>query len=347
MYRHLLVPTDGSYLSTEVINHAVDFARDAGAKITFFHAIPTYFASAHGVLVRVLSPDDANDAATGNVHAILLKGGAAAQAGRVPFATCFKVSDRPYEAILEAAEENGCDLIFMASHGPRSVGGLLLGSKTLKVLMHSRIPVLVSTVTRHAVNAAMNKAISVIQDKHHSLAAVLHELKRHVAEVSNAGAAPDFDLLQAALHYIRDFPETLHHPKEENYLFSKLRQRTNEVDHVLLELQAEHAVGPQYFANLEDALRRFTSDGDAASFLSKIGKYADFQFRHMRTEERVVIPAARTFLTKADWIDVAKTFIENDDPCFAYEQSQAFRKAFSTIARWSYPELDVTGSKET
>jgi nucleotide-binding universal stress UspA family protein len=53
------------------------------------------------------------------------------------------VSEEPYEAIIEAANRNGCDLIFMASHGRRGIAGLLLGSETLKVLTHSTIPVLV------------------------------------------------------------------------------------------------------------------------------------------------------------------------------------------------------------
>lgn len=346
MYSHLLVPTDGSYLSTEMIGKAVDFARDARAKITFFHAVPDYFSSSDGALMRVLSPGEANEAATGSAHAILLKAGAAAQAAGVPFDTCCRVSDRPYEAILQAAEEKGCDLIFTASHGPKSVGGMLLASETLKVLTHARIPVLVSSVARNAVDGAMNKAISIIQDEHRSLAAVIHGLKRHVADVRDAGADADFDLMRAALDYIRDFPDALHHPKEEEYLFSKLWRRTNEADHVFAELQAEHTLCPQLLANLEDGLRRFARDRDAGRFLGEIEKYAEFQFRHMRTEERVIIPAARTFLTAADWSCIAKAFGENGDPRFTHEQSEAFSKAFSTIARWSFPELDIAGSKD-
>ena len=53
------------------------------------------------------------------------------------------VSEVPYEAIIDAADRHGCDLIFMASHGRRGIAGLLLGSETQKVLTHSNIPVLV------------------------------------------------------------------------------------------------------------------------------------------------------------------------------------------------------------
>jgi len=339
MYRHLLVPTDGSFLSTELVNHAVDFARDAGARITFFHAIPDYFATADGALMRVVSPENAASAASANVHAILLKAGAAAEAASVPYGVCSRVSDRPYEAILEIAEEKGCDLIFTASHGPKSVGGLLLGSETLKVLMHASISVLVSTVARNAMNPAMNKAIAVIQDEHRSLAAVLHGLKRHVAEVRDTGGTPDFGLLQSGLHYIEEFPEKLHHPKEEDYLFSRLRRRTKALDDVFVELQAEHIAGPQSLARLNDAFLCFMAERDAACFLAEIDTYAAFQFRHFRTEERIVIPAARIYLTKEDWHHIAMAFSENEDPRFAYENSQPFRDAFSGIARRSFPEL--------
>ena len=67
----------------------------------------------------------------------------AAQDEGVPCETLFEVSDYPFEAIIRVAEQKGCDLIMMASHGRRGVGALLLGSETQKVLTHSKVPVLV------------------------------------------------------------------------------------------------------------------------------------------------------------------------------------------------------------
>jgi nucleotide-binding universal stress UspA family protein len=61
----------------------------------------------------------------------------------VDFSSLSLTNDVPYEAIIEAATQSGCDLIFMASHGRRGFSGLLLGSETNKVLTHSKIPVLV------------------------------------------------------------------------------------------------------------------------------------------------------------------------------------------------------------
>jgi nucleotide-binding universal stress UspA family protein len=66
-----------------------------------------------------------------------------AKAGGVPAEACCEESEQPYQAIIRAAEQRHCDLIFMASHGRRGVGALVLGSETQKVLTHCAVPVLV------------------------------------------------------------------------------------------------------------------------------------------------------------------------------------------------------------
>ena len=51
--------------------------------------------------------------------------------------------EHPYQAIIDAAKKNGCDLIVMASHGRRGIAAVLIGSETQNVVTHSSIPVLV------------------------------------------------------------------------------------------------------------------------------------------------------------------------------------------------------------
>lgn len=143
MYRHLLVPLDGSALSIGLVTQAVDFARSLGARITFFSARGDLGASGDGALLRSLEPRDFAEAAAGEASAILAKAVAAAGAFAIPCAAVARTGPRPYELILDVAAEQGCDLIFMASHGRRGLSGLLLGSETQKVLTHSKIPVLV------------------------------------------------------------------------------------------------------------------------------------------------------------------------------------------------------------
>ena len=98
----------------------------------------------------------------------------------------------------------------------------MLGSQTLKVLAGAKIAVLVSNVARNAEHSARDAAIATIKDEHRSLASVLHALRRIVAEAPERKTL-DTKLLRGAIHYLRAFPQTLHHPKEERYLFKRAR----------------------------------------------------------------------------------------------------------------------------
>lgn len=145
MFRHLLVPTDGSDLSDRAVGKAVSFAKEARARITFFFAAPDPDASVYGegALIRSLDPELLNQSIARQAMDVLARAQAPAQAAGVPSQTASTVAHEPYEAIIAAAAQHDCDLILMASHGHRGVKGLLLGSQTQKVLTHSKIPVLV------------------------------------------------------------------------------------------------------------------------------------------------------------------------------------------------------------
>lgn len=145
MFRHILVPTDGSDLSLETAKRAVSFAKEAGARITAFFAKPefpvTYFGE--GALIDPTTPERFAEMAEQQAQSYLQQVEKLAKDAGVACGTVSVTSDIPYEAIIDAATAAGCDLIFMASHGRRGIGGLLLGSETHKVLTHSTIPVLV------------------------------------------------------------------------------------------------------------------------------------------------------------------------------------------------------------
>jgi nucleotide-binding universal stress UspA family protein len=145
MFKNILVPTDGSELSSATVTRAVSFAREAGARITFFYAQPDFPMPIYGegALIDPTTPEQFSKAAAAEAATILEKAQAEATAGGVESVTDTAVSEIPYEGIIQAAERDGCDLIFMASHGRRGLKGFLLGSETQKVLTHSKIPVLV------------------------------------------------------------------------------------------------------------------------------------------------------------------------------------------------------------
>ena len=145
MFKHLLVPTDGSALSTDAVARAVSFAKEAQARITFVYAKPDYPIAFYGegALIDPTTPEKFAEMAEKQAEEVLQACEKSAKEAGVDATTVSTTSDVPYEAIIATAASEGCDLIFMASHGRRGFSGLLLGSETQKVLTHSKIPVLV------------------------------------------------------------------------------------------------------------------------------------------------------------------------------------------------------------
>ena len=145
MFRHLLVPSDGSQFSKDAVQKAVVFAKETGARITAFYAKPAppipYYGEGIGANWRM--PESFSELAERQAQEILGYAEELCRQSGVSCDTQALISDYPYEAIIDAATQSGCDLIFMASHGRRGLRALLLGSETHKVLTHSKIPVLV------------------------------------------------------------------------------------------------------------------------------------------------------------------------------------------------------------
>lgn len=145
MFQHILVPTDGSDLSQATVARAVSFAKETGARLSFFYAeppVPSVYAGV-GALSSPQALRTAHERLDSAAHDILGAAAQLAQAAGVPCEQVVRVGDKPYTLIIEAAQAQGCDLIFMASHGRRGLEALLLGSETQKVLTHAKIPVLV------------------------------------------------------------------------------------------------------------------------------------------------------------------------------------------------------------
>ncbi|MBX3631877.1 MAG: sulfate transporter [Acidovorax sp. SCN 68-22] len=143
MFQHLLVPTDGSSLSRQTATEAARFAKAAGAKITGFHALPELRLMGQHPGLPTDTRADFERQARAEADRALDTIQEAARAEGVACDTVMVASDRPYEAILRAARDRDCDLIFMASHGRRGIEAMIIGSETQKVLTHSKVPVLV------------------------------------------------------------------------------------------------------------------------------------------------------------------------------------------------------------
>jgi nucleotide-binding universal stress UspA family protein len=143
MYKHILIPTDGSDRSGKAVQYGIALAKSEGAKVSGITVTVPFH-------VFALDPDSLTDTPASYQKRMAAVAGkyleqirnAAAAAG----VTCDVISlehEQPYQAIIDTAKKNGCDLIVMASHGRRGLSALVLGSETVKVLTHSAIPVLV------------------------------------------------------------------------------------------------------------------------------------------------------------------------------------------------------------
>jgi nucleotide-binding universal stress UspA family protein len=145
MYKHILIPTDGSELAAKGVSAGIDYAREAGAKVLFFTAVPEYQIPSEAELMsrHVKSIAQYERESEAAARAVLDKVAADAKSANITFNTEFARSDRPYEAIIDAAKRHQCDAIFMASHVRTGLAALWHGSQTQDVLTHSDIPTLV------------------------------------------------------------------------------------------------------------------------------------------------------------------------------------------------------------
>lgn len=143
MYKHLLLATDGSEVAGTALAHGLDLARTVGARVTVVTVTMPWTAVAYGVYEGVTGRDVFDEASQKRAQAILADAAQQAAGRSVACATVHRSDVDPYQAILAVAQEAGCDLIVMGSHGRRGIERLLLGSETMKVLTHSKVPVLV------------------------------------------------------------------------------------------------------------------------------------------------------------------------------------------------------------
>lgn len=143
MYKHILVPTDGSPLANKAVDAAISFAADCGAKVTGYYAIEDMNMHHAGAYLTTELREEFDRRAQIAAEEHATEPAKAASAAGVDFDWRTSKVRYPHEGIIEAANESGSDVIFIATHGHGSLAAALLGSVTQKVLSHSKIPVLV------------------------------------------------------------------------------------------------------------------------------------------------------------------------------------------------------------
>jgi len=142
MFQRILVPTDGSELSSKAVNTALELAKKLGSHV---YALSVKEPFPYSAISEIQTPSpqvflDAQERlAQKHVQTVL----DACKAAQVPCQAHTVEADHPWEAIYDHAKKQECDLIVVASHGRKGVSALLLGSETQKVLTHCKVPVLV------------------------------------------------------------------------------------------------------------------------------------------------------------------------------------------------------------
>ncbi|HEU0290542.1 MAG TPA: universal stress protein [Burkholderiales bacterium] len=145
MFKHILLPTDGSKLSAKAVKRGIDLAKKSRARVTAIHVVPEFKMMVDEGITMLSTALKKRFEEEGRARAQKMLDDIARQARArgVRCTTLCMASDLPYQQIIAAARKNKCDLILMASHGRRGLSSLLLGSETAKVLLHTKVPVLV------------------------------------------------------------------------------------------------------------------------------------------------------------------------------------------------------------
>lgn len=180
-----------------------------------------------------------------------------------------------------------------------------------------------------------HEAIHIIKAEHRSLAAVLNAAEYIRAEICANRMVPNVSLLWAIIRYIEEFPETLHHPKEDDFLFSRLKSRTHAADALITTLNQEHQEGKERIQTLRAALTRFERniEGGSELFFCTLEAFIQFHFHHMTMEERDIFPLAELHLSQQDWQEIAAAFRDNQDPLFGEVKLEYFRELFHQIVQ--------------
>ena len=179
----------------------------------------------------------------------------------------------------------------------------------------------------------MTDALQVISNEHRSmwrLTVALDELRENLG---NQDEKPDAELFGMILDYIEQYVERVHQPKEEQYLYRAVLNRSSEGREMIEEFEREHALSPDIVSRLRTLLKnavRNYPDG-IGEFQAVLEEYVTMMRRHIMKEEGVLFPLARKTLTDADWEEINKAFADNTDPLFGIEARAEFRALLSRI----------------
>jgi len=192
----------------------------------------------------------------------------------------------------------------------------------------------------------MKTLLDALWNEHRSIAAVLHAMTQVLRNAGPQGQDLDPKLLRAMLYYLEVFPERVHHPKEEQYLFAAIRRRTHDADDVLVALAREHEEGEQAIRSLEQALLRY-EQGGAAEFeplREALTRFVAGYREHLRKEEQEVMPIAQRVLGDTEWAELNAEWAAHHDPLAGIESGDEYERLLDRIVELAPPPLGIARS---
>jgi hemerythrin-like domain-containing protein len=171
----------------------------------------------------------------------------------------------------------------------------------------------------------MANAVSIIEAEHRNLAQVLKTLEAIADRLQSDPSPADVDRLFDICHYVRVFPDTIHHPKEDRYIFGPLREAVPEHQELLDSVHEQHARCAEHTRRLAQAVKDYDAGRlDAPALQEVVRSYLAFQFEHMRLEEAHVLPMALKFLDPDRLDSAGRAFASHGDPLFGKNLETGF-----------------------
>ncbi len=187
------------------------------------------------------------------------------------------------------------------------------------------------------------EALRVISEEHRNLWRIATTIDL-VADEVEAGSQVDPAFFTSIFDYIEQFMDACHHSKEDDYLFPMLRQRSEAAAAILDRLQAEHRNGPENLKNLRAKLALTATNGENnPAFVAALRTYTQDLKSHIRSEEKDAMPLAREVLSAADWTEIDRAFLDNNDPLFGEQAKAEFRELFHRIANLAPDSIGLGG----
>ena len=178
----------------------------------------------------------------------------------------------------------------------------------------------------------MHESIRIIETEHRTISSVLHALKELTRMAGEPSVNPDFNAFRAVIRYVDEYPERMHHPKEDLYLFERLAAACPDALPLIERLKAEHTEGARLIRDLERALLIFEDGWPKGwrEFADLVDQYVNFHWNHMRLEEKDILPLALRHFSAEDWAFVDQAFASNSDP-LAQVDKHDFQAMFTRL----------------